>query len=302
LSQWFSTSEGGWGVSWPQTTTATAGQNSHSPARRTGRQGNAEGQPQRGGLNAQFAADFSRQAAHHAKAQAAALLRIKAIRQSNAVIADGQRQLSVPAQAAIHRHDQRHGGGMGIFHRIDERFAQDQHDRLHMAHLHHAVGAGMHHLHLLVGRGQGGDQRGGDFFEMRLQADHALGAAARQDAVELADRIDARGDAVQHQPDIGGAEHLLLLLYRDRLHPDHADQEGQAVGDAVIGFRDQIGGGGGGGLGCLIGEGSVHEETLLSPTSMHPSGPGGNKNIVIFQLLKLATGCFGTKDDLAARN
>jgi hypothetical protein len=126
-----------------------------------------------------------------------------------------------------------------------------------------------------------GDQRGGDFFEMRLQADHALGAAARQDAVELADRIDARGDAVQHQPDIGGAEHLLLLLYRDRLHPDHADQEGQAVGDAVIGFRDQVGGGGG--LGRLVGEGSVHEETLLSPTSMRPSEPVGNKNIVILQ-------------------
>lgn len=34
-----------------------------------------------------------------------------------------------------------------------------------------------------------------------------------------------------------------FILHRNSLHPHHADQEGQAVGDTVVGFGDQIRGG-----------------------------------------------------------
>ena len=70
-------------------------------------------------------------------------VRIEAFRQADAVIADGQHQRAIGAGFAIHRHDQRHAGGMGIFHRIDEDFAEDQRDRLHMPGQHQAIGAVM---------------------------------------------------------------------------------------------------------------------------------------------------------------
>src|SRR4051812_14581565 len=78
---------------------------------------------------------------------------------------------------------------------------------------------------------------------MRHQAGAAILRDMGEQAVKLADGADAGSHAFQHQPDLGVAQRLMPLGGRQGLHTDHADQQGQAVGDAVIGFGHQILGG-----------------------------------------------------------
>src|SRR3954462_1421226 len=85
--------------------------------------------------------------------------------------------------------------------------------------------------------------------------------------MKLADGADARGDAVQQMTDFRIAETLAAFLYRHRLHAHAADQQGQAVGNTMIGFRHRIGDGREG-FKRGMGEDGVYESILLSSVSL----------------------------------
>ena len=59
--------------------------------------------------------------------------------------------------------------------------------------------------------------------------------------MELSYRRDPGRDAVEHQPYFGIGVRPARLAGRPRLHAHEPTQKGQAVGDPVIGFRDEIG-------------------------------------------------------------
>src|SRR5881392_3590174 len=83
--------------------------------------------------------------------------------------------------------------------------------------------------------------------------------------MQLADGADTGGDAVQQMTDFRIAEAVALFLYRNRLHPYAADQQGQAVGNTVIGFCHRIGDGRER-FKSGMGEDGIHGIILLSFT------------------------------------
>jgi len=103
------------------------------------------------GLDFEIAADLLRQPLNHFKAHAALLFGNKTVRQADTIIADGQHQTSVGSGFAVHHHDQRNAGRVGVFHGVDENLAKDQRDRLHLAHQNQTIAASVHNAHLLFG-------------------------------------------------------------------------------------------------------------------------------------------------------